>query len=173
MKKYSGSVCLYNLIFPVYLIMLLSPALWIFMIAGNFLIDSAVVLAVLALSSCPKKTAVWRKCILKVVLFGFLSDLLGSLLYALFQWGMMLLNLDLLSTLNPYIWPSCALHALPAVGIAALFLYYFNSRFSFRKAGLSQPLIHRLALALTVLTAPYVMLVPLETLQTLMAPLGA
>ena len=39
----------YNLIFPIYAILLLSPALWILMIAGNFLVDSLVLLATLAL----------------------------------------------------------------------------------------------------------------------------
>lgn len=115
----------YNLIFPVYMIMLLSPVLWVFMIIGNFLVDSLVLLATIA-----------------ILAFTVLSD---------FYVGM-----------TPYSWPGCALLALPAILTAAILIYILNSRFAFRKTGLSLTICRKLALSLAVFTSPWVMMIPLD-----------
>lgn len=153
------SVKLYNLIFPVYMVMLVSPVLWVFLIVGNGVVDSVVLLACLTLLKCREPKHIWKKSIFRIVCFGFLSDLLGSLVntlaafWNLFPW---------FSSLNPYMWPECAMAALPAIVIAGLLIYLFNSRFSFRKTSLSKKEIRIVSLALAIVTAPWVMMVPLD-----------
>lgn len=44
MKNKSKGIRLNNVIFPLYMIMLLSPYMWLIMLAGNFLIDSLVLI---------------------------------------------------------------------------------------------------------------------------------
>lgn len=157
MKTHSGK--LYNLIFPVYMILLVSPMMWVFMILGNFAVDSLVLLISLAWMKHPAPKDIWKKSIFRIVCFGFLSDLLGSLVntlaafWNLFPW---------FSSLNPYMWPECAMAALPAIVIAGLLIYLFNSRFSFRKTSLSKKEIRIVSLALAIVTAPWVMMVPLD-----------
>ncbi len=85
-------VKLYNLIFPIYMICLLSPALWMVMLGGNFLIDSLILLICCKLFSL-NCGMIWKKSIVRVFLFGFLSDLLGSLIYTVIMLALSPLSL--------------------------------------------------------------------------------
>lgn len=154
MKTHSGK--LYNLIFPVYMILLVSPMMWVFMILGNFAVDSLVLLISLAWMKHPAPKDIWKKSIFRIVSFGFLADLAGSLIntIAALLWELF----PYFSSRNPY----SAAAAFPAIVIAGLLIYIFNSRFSFKKTGLSEKEIHRISLALALLTAPWVMMIPLE-----------
>ena len=65
------------------MIMLLSPVLWVFMIIGNFLVDSLILLATIAILGSINSLRIWKSSIFRIVCFGFLSDLAGSLLNAI------------------------------------------------------------------------------------------
>ena len=149
----------YNLIFPVYMIMLLSPVLWVFMIIGNFLVDSLVLLATIAILGNINSLRIWKSSIFRIVCFGFLSDLAGSLLNAILAFTVLS---DFYVGMTPYSWPGCALLALPAILTAAILIYILNSRFAFRKTGLSLTICRKLALSLAVFTSPWVMMIPLD-----------
>ena len=60
---------LYNVIFPVWM-MFLFPVAWIGIKFGNFLIDSVVLLIILAAMKIPGKKQIWRSSILRIFLFG-------------------------------------------------------------------------------------------------------
>lgn len=157
---------LYNLIFPLFMLYLLSPLLWVVMIIGNFLIDSLVVL--IASRKITKKKEqvkkIWKTSILKVVIFGFLSDLMGSLTttvlafaigwFAPTEWTVWGGFLDI------YSYPGALIYALPAILIAGWMIYVLNKRWSFNKAGISTKNKKGLALCLAIFTAPYFMLLP-------------
>ena len=69
---------LYNLIFPIWLLVFI-PWLVFPAAALNFGIDTLVLLLTLRhLGVTPKKT-VWKKSIIRVVIFGFLGDIAGAL----------------------------------------------------------------------------------------------
>lgn len=95
-------VKLYNVIFPIWLIIFLPPLIFIGLV-GNFIIDSLVILAcfdIYKLSAIQNSAkAFYLKTIFKVWLYGFLADIIGAaILFALGFWG----NLGKLTTALEY-----------------------------------------------------------------------
>ncbi len=70
---------LYNVIFPVWLMVLIPPIILI-VIPANFIVDSLVLLLGFKILSITDKLRNYKKCILKAWIFGFLVDIVGSLL---------------------------------------------------------------------------------------------
>lgn len=165
MKTQNGAVKLYNIIFPVFLLMLLVPMMWLIMLAGNFVIDSLVLCLAFSLQKIPEILSVWKRSILKTFLFGFLSDWIGALVTTiLFMYVMPAFSLD---NVNPYDWPGCAWMAIPAIVIAAVLIYFFNARWAFSKTALTPAQKKRTALYLAILTAPYAMIIPMPVWNSL------
>ena len=76
MKK---DVKLYNMILPPFMLFFFVPTLWIVSALGNFIIDS-IVLLIISIFIYKKFTwQLYKKSIISVFLFGFLSDFLGVL----------------------------------------------------------------------------------------------
>lgn len=160
--KRSKKIVLYNMIFPFWALFLL-PWLptWPILLAGNFLIDSVVLLLAMTYWGYPNRVRTWKSSILKIWVIGFVSDILGALLT--FGLTYILLALggyygDMLS------FPVCQLLALPGIVLAAILIRIWN-RISFRRTPLEAEQIHRLCFALAVFTAPYTMLLPTEWFQ--------
>ena len=77
MKK---DVKLYNMILPPFMLFFFVPTLWIVSALGNFVIDSIVLLIIF--NFLFTRNSLWqlyKKSIIPVFLFGFLSDFLGVL----------------------------------------------------------------------------------------------
>lgn len=150
---------LYNVLFPIWMLFLW-PMVWLVILPGNFVIDSLVLLAVLAVLGCEGKGRVWKSSILPVWGIGFASDLIGA--------GVTLGLAYLLNWLAPqwntFLFPGGQLLVLPGILTAGVLIYRLNRRFSFRKSGLTPEKVRRLSLALAVFTAPYTMLIPTEWL---------
>lgn len=155
MKK---EVRLYNVLFPIWMFYFLPTFLWLLILPGNFIIDSLVLLAALAVFRCQAKPQVWKSSILKVWGFGFLADFIGAALV----FALMLLLDKVAPGLNTFHIPGGQLIVLPGIALAGVLIYFLNQKFSFRKTGLTPEEIHRLSLALAVWTAPYTMLIPSE-----------
>lgn len=153
-------VKLYNLLFPVWMFYLLPTAVWLLILPGNFLIDSAVLFAAMAFFRLAGKKEVWKRSIVRVWGIGFLSDFLGAAL----TFGLMLLLDHACPALNTFLSPGGQLIVLPGIALAGALIYFLNRRFSFRATGLAGADIHRLCLALALFTAPYTMLWPVEWL---------
>ncbi len=76
MKK---DVKLYNMILPPFMLFFFVPTLWIVSALGNFIIDS-IVLLIISIFIYKKFTwQLYKKSIIPVFLYGFLSDFLGVL----------------------------------------------------------------------------------------------
>lgn len=148
---------LYNVLFPVWMLFLW-PMVWLVILPGNFVIDSLVLLAALAVLGCKRKGAVWKSSILAVWGIGFASDLIGAGITL----GVMYLLERLAPAWNTFRIPGGQLMVLPGVLAAGTLIFGLNQRFSFRHAGLTREEIRRLSLALAVFTAPYTMLIPME-----------
>ena len=77
MKK---DTTLYNVFFPLWMLLKLSPIGWGLTIVGNFIVDSLVLLLLLWIFKFTDKKEFYWKSIWKIFGFGLLSDLLGSVL---------------------------------------------------------------------------------------------
>ncbi len=121
---------------------------------GNFIIDSVVIWLILSFLDLQKNRGlIWKKSIVRVFLFGFLSDILGSLCGILCTYGLLVIG-----TCTPHMEDWMAIFA---IFIAALCIYGLNKKFSFSKCQdlLSPKQIQILCLGLAILTAPYIMLI--------------
>lgn len=146
MENDKRSFRLYNVLFPFWMLMLL-PQLWLIVIPGNFIIDSAVLLISLAILKITDKKQWYKKHILKIYAFGMLSDVIGSaymlLLMIGFEVGSMGDELYL---------------TLPALFISAALIFVFNYFITFKKT--DKKLRLKLSLIFAIATAPYTFLVP-------------
>ena len=138
---------LYNVIFPFWMLILL-PAMWLIIIPANFVIDSLVLIITMYVLKLPDKKQIYKKSILKVFLFGFLADIIGSGLLLVALWlGWSNMGDELYLT-------------IPALIISGALLFVFDYYISFRK--LEKPVRLRLALTFAIATAPYTFLIPTE-----------
>ncbi len=143
MKK--GEIRFYNLLLPIWLLMAM-PIAWLIVVPGNFIIDSAVLLMALAVLKLPERKICYKKYILKVYLFGFLADFAGAALMFLLLWnGVGNLGDEWYLT-------------LPGLLFSAALIFVLNYFITFRDCEKGNR--WKLALILTVATAPYTFLIP-------------
>lgn len=150
---------LYNLIFPIWFFWMIPSLAWLLILPANFLVDSLVLLVTAHFLRLEQGKRLWKKSILKIWLIGFASDFAGAVLCLIV---MMVLG-EFLDThaFNPYFFPGATLHAIPGVLLAGVMIYFLNRKYSFRGFELPPEILHKLSLALAVLTAPYLMMIPL------------
>ena len=165
MKK--NEIRLYNLILPLWLLIFMPPAVLV-TIPVNFAVDSAVLLLA-AHFVCPDfGKELWKKCILRVFIFGFLADFISAgILLALsfaaekssFSDFYLEAIFSPLSSFGSVVLLGCA------VALAGVLIYIFDRFISLKKAErLDDRQKRRVALFMAVLTAPYSFFVPLNWL---------
>ena len=156
----------YNIIFPIWLL-LLFPLTWIVVLPANFLIDTLVLILTMKHLQIPSIQKHWKTCILKVWGFGFLADILASILLMfapeLFLFALPNeLHYSILTSVhyNPLdnIWAFLIVTLF--VIVAGILIYFFNRKYSFKKLELQPAIQHKLALMLAVWTAPYIFYLP-------------
>lgn len=158
MKNYK----LYNVMFPIWMLILF-PATWLAVIPANFIIDSLVlILASRFLIKKPVKE-IWKKSILKIFIFGFLSDFVGA---GFLTAGLFISSYFEKSTVFEEACNGAAsfggfLVLLFAVALSAVCIYFADLKIAFRKLEIEISEKKKLALALAVLTAPYTFFIPL------------
>lgn len=144
MKK---EIKLYNVLFPIWLLMLF-PACWLFIIPGNFIIDSLVLIISMYALKINDKKQFYKKNILKIFIFGFLSDIIGSLFLLL----MFVLEIGQMGD-EPYL-------TIPGLLISAGLIFVFNYFITFKK--IDKKLRFKLSIIYTIITAPYTFLIPMS-----------
>ena len=158
MKSYK----LYNVLFPIWMLILL-PATWLVVIPANFIIDSLVL--ILALRFWLKKPVkeIWKKSILKVFVFGFLSDFVGAgfLLAGLYASSYLEFGTVFEDTCNGAMSFGGFMVLLFAVALSAVCIYFADLKIAFKKLEIEISEKKKLALAIAVLTAPYTFFIPL------------
>lgn len=142
----SKSVTLYNVLFPIWMI-LLFPQMWLIVLPGNFLIDSLVLLASMAFLKMSEKKLFYKKHIFAVFSFGILSDIAGSALLFLLCFVLELGHMgdELYLT-------------LPAILLSAAMIFMLNYYITFKKVDRKTRLT--LSIIFSVVTAPYTFLIP-------------
>lgn len=138
-------VKLYNVLFPFWMLMLFWQA-WFIVLPGNFIIDSIVLIISLFALKIQDKKQWYKRYILKVFLFGMLSDIIGSA-------GMFLMIVSELSTMGDELYMT-----LPALIFTALLIFVFNYFFTFKS--IDKKIRLKLSLTFAIITAPYTFLIP-------------
>ncbi len=152
--KNKKDITLYNMIFPIWMIILFPP-FWIIAIPLNFIIDSIVFILSLRHLKMREKKKIYGKSILKIFFIGFLSDILGSII--IFMIANMDKYEDLLQPLayEPATTPLTFFIMATAIIFVGTLIYFLNKTFSFRKVNITSREKHKLSLYLAIFTAPY------------------
>ena len=160
-------VKLYNIIFPIWLLIFFPPIIFI-TLAGNFVIDSLVILACvsifkLAINSEERKSF-YKNSIIKVWLFGFLADIIGAaILFILGIWGEYFgLSYELVSAIDfdPFSNPLAVMVIVFAMLVSALFIFLFNYKITFRELIKDNSVRFKVALTIAIVTMPWTFLLP-------------
>ncbi len=142
----SNRIKLYNVIFPFWMLFIF-PIVWLFVLPGNFIIDSLVFVISMLILKIPDKKLTYKKHIFKIFCFGLLSDLIGAaymfLMVAVFEIGYMGDELYL---------------TIPAIFLSSVLIFVFNFFITFKKCNKSFKLKQSLIFA--IVTAPYTFLIP-------------
>ncbi len=158
-------VTLYNMIFPIWG-MILFPPLWVITMPFNFIIDSIVLIIAMNKLNIENKGKVYQKSILKVFLHGYLADIIGAVIIIviikLFEDTMPVLNrLHYEPATNPITFIIMAL----VIALVGYFIYIFNKKISFENLDIDEIKKHKLSLALAIFTAPYIFMMSLHFLD--------
>lgn len=166
MKK---DIRLYNVLFPIW-ILILFPQILVFLIPGNLVIDCLVLFFTLCALKHTQKGAVLKELWWKFWLLGFAADGVG-VLWMVLGWLPALLpgplgdfwEETMLSShmLRPWTHPLTFCWTLAAIAIAGVCIYFFDKR-AMRTCGLlSEREKHTMALAMAMVTAPWLFFFPL------------
>ncbi len=137
----------YNVLFPIWFLIFF-PQTWLIIIPANFIIDSLVVWISSKIYPIENSKKFYKSTILKVFLFGFLADIIGS--------SFLLVTAFMDFSFNPM--GDSLFFTIPACIISMICIYLFNSHFTFKN--LNKQLRHNCSLTLAIATAPYTFLIP-------------
>lgn len=161
MKK---STRLYNVIFPIWLL-LLFPQVWLIAVPGNLAVDCLVLLVTLAALKHPGKKAVLKRLWWKFWLLGFAADAIG-LVWMFLGWVLCLPFGDVWEDTvghiahNAFAHPAAFLWTLAGTAIAGACIYFFDKK-AMSKCDLPTGRErHVIALAMAIVTAPWLFFVP-------------
>ena len=164
MKANTGSLRLYNVLFPIW-ILIFFPQVLAIVIPGNLIVDAAVLLIALAAMRHRAKGAVLRRCWWKVWLLGFAADLIGAA-WMVLGWFVTSWVPSLDSSLgkilyNPFGHPAAFLWTAAGVAIAGWFIFLLDRRVFRSVPELTSRQSTRLALTFAIVTAPWLFFLPL------------
>lgn len=146
MRSTKNCVRLYNVLFPVWFLLLL-PQLWLVILPGNFIIDSLVLIISMYALKMTEKRQWYKQHILKIFLFGMLADIIGAaclfLMAFVLELGKMGDELYLTG---------------PALLVSAAMIFVLNYFVTFKKE--DQDLRLKFSLIFAITTAPYTFLIP-------------
>ena len=144
---------IYNIILPVWMFFLFSWWIFLAAIVGNFVIDYGIYEIYI------RKTGVvlsykW-KYIWRAYLFGFLADFIGAALL-FFLYEMYWLRIDFYRIYNS---PQSIIAHIIVVVLVGVIIYFLN-KWNLKRSEFSTIEIHRLALIMAIVTAPFTFLIP-------------
>lgn len=156
---------LYNIILPIWLVVALPSPLWLAIIPGNLLVDCAVLFLALLVLKHTQKGAVVKQLWWRFWLLGFAADALGVVWMLSGMLGYIPFGdawEDTVShvTHNAFHNPWAFLWALAGVALAGACIYFFDKRAMKSCELLTGREKHITALAMAVITAPYLFFIP-------------
>lgn len=164
--KQRKTVRLYNLLFPIWLLVFIPSWLWLFLIPANFLLDMLAEYLSLRYQKAENRKEVIRKTILPVCLAGFAADFAGSLLLFSLYFIPLTAESEILyaAAYDPFSSPAAAALIFAAIGISGICIYLLDRRILKKSGLLNEAQVKCTALWLAVLTAPYTYLIPSKIL---------
>ena len=153
---------LYNVLFPVWLLIWIPSWLWLILIPANWLIDWLVLRFSLKRTGVEDYSQKAMKFSPKICLAGFLADFIGSGVLL----GISLLTSDVSGqlsqalTLNPFMYLPAFLITCAAILLSSFCIYHFDRRILVKDTSLTKEQVHQAALTLAGITAPYLFLIP-------------
>ncbi len=155
---------LYNIILPIWLLIWFPSWLWLIVIPANLLIDWFVTRYALKHAGDTAYAARSMRLSWKICLAGFISDFVGSLILL---GAMVLLGaiggdfhaVEFGLNWNPFSNIFSVLIILAAIAVSAFCIYHLDKRI-LEKENLTADQVKKTALALAVITAPYLYLLP-------------
>ena len=174
MKK--NELRLFNLIFPLWFMVWIPGWWWFLLIPANYLLDRYVLKRCLD-KKIPDSKPLVKKYSVKVCLFGFLSDFIGALFLLAVFTGVSLIGESMTDGENKEtglkiarwagasmsnVWhdPLSFIISAVGVGISALLIFVFNKRMLAKNSGIGEENARYTAKWLTIVTAPYLYLIP-------------
>ena len=160
---------LYNIMFPIWFL-LVFPMTWLVIIPVNFIIDTIVILAGFKYLKVNNSYETYKKVILKIWIFGFLANIIGSVLLFLTGFLSDASQNSLYSAItnqvawNPFSSIGSSLIVLLAISVSMVLIYLFNYKISLKKVGLERKTAKKLAALLAIVTAPWILLFPSQLL---------
>ena len=154
-------VRLYNVIFPVWLLWII-PMTWLIVIPANLAIDFTVIYLTMRFMGVENRKEVAKRSIVAVWMLGFAADIIGSAL--MFAPALLDLNADFVNgvMMNPFTNLWAFLWVTVCFIISAVCIYLFNYKVCYKNTGLEDWHKKKLALFMTIFTAPYLFYLPTE-----------
>jgi len=158
----NSSIKLYNVIFPIWML-LIFPQTWLVVAPVNFIIDFTVVFFMMKKLGIQQPKEKTKKVILKVWLCGFIGDLVGGALmfissfFSTSNWWYQNVARHVYNpfqSIYAFLWTSAC------VLVSAAAIYYLNRIYCFKSTDFEETHIKKISLALAVITAPYLFLLP-------------
>lgn len=137
------------------------PSLWLISLPVNFLIDSIMLLIGFKIFGKEKVWFNWRKAIIKSWIFGYISDVIASLLMLLAEYiAGSAFRTSVMA--NPFsgVFPFVA--TLFSVVVAGVLIFVFNYKIALNKTELDQKARKKVALLMAIATAPYLFFMPVS-----------
>ena len=152
---------LYNVMFPIWFLILM-PVTWFFVIPANFVIDSIVILLAAHYICRGRAKEIWKKSIIKIFIFGFLSDFVGA---GFLTGGLFVSNYCNLTAFEEACNGPQSIGGffvlLIAVALSAVCIYFADYKIAFKKLCIEDAEKKKLALTMALATAPYTFFIPL------------
>ena len=155
---------LYNIILPIWLLIWFPSWLWLTVIPANWLIDFLVTRYALKHAGDTAYVSRSMRLSWKICLAGFVSDFIGSLIllgamYLLGNIGGDFHEIEFGLNWNPFSNIFSMLIILAAILVSGICIYHLDKRI-LQKETLTAEQVKKTALALAVITAPYLYLLP-------------
>lgn len=153
---------LYNVIFPLFLLIWFSPITILIAIVLNFIIDSLVLYLSLKRYNLASKENM-KHYILQIYGIGFLCDFIFSLITILLPMFFPSSIIDLVNKAimwNPFSSLVGFIYICLMIAACGVTIYFLNKKLTFRKQLLPQVCIKTICLNLAIFTAPYLFLFP-------------
>lgn len=156
---------IYNVIFPIWMIVAIPSPLWLVILPGNLLVDCAALFFTLLALGHAQKGAVVKRLWWKLWLLGFAADGVGVVWMLLGMLGCIPFGAAWENTVshvthNAFHNPWAFLWTLAGVAIAGVCVYFFDKRAMKSCELLTDRERHITALAMAVVTAPYLFFIP-------------
>ena len=162
------SVKLYNVIFPIWLLILF-PLTWVIVIPANFLVDSLIVYFGMKKLKVEEFKQKFKKSIVKVVCFGFVADIIGGFFmfcpnFLEFSESRRWLYENIINPVmyNPFESVYALLWVLFCMALSSTAIYFFNYKFSFSKINIERAIKKKISLMLAIFTTPVLFLLPTQ-----------